>query len=65
MLATLHVCGTFILDLFKSRSRLHAENLFLRHQLNIALRKASPRLRLHSADPRNELCGKLGDDGVR
>jgi hypothetical protein len=65
MLAILHVCGTFILDLFKSRSRLHAENLFLRHQLNIALRKASPRLRLHPADPRNELRGKLGDDGVR
>jgi hypothetical protein len=26
-------------DLFKSRSRLEAENLFLRHQLNIALRR--------------------------
>jgi hypothetical protein len=26
----------FIVDLFKSRCRLEAENLFLRHQLNIA-----------------------------
>jgi hypothetical protein len=50
MLAILHACGTFILDLFKSRRRLQAENLFLRHQLNIALRRASPRLRLHAAD---------------
>jgi hypothetical protein len=50
MLAILRACGMFILDLFKSRSRLHAENLFLRHQLNIALRRASPRLRLHAAD---------------
>ena len=36
----------FVVDLFKSRSRLEAENLFLRHQLNIALRRAPPRLRL-------------------
>jgi hypothetical protein len=50
MLAIRHACGTFILDLLKSRHRLQAENLFLRHQLNIALRRASPRLRLHAAD---------------
>jgi hypothetical protein len=50
MLAILHAFATFILDLFKSRRRLQAENLFLRHQLNIALRRASPRLRLHAAD---------------
>ena len=30
--------GMFVADLFKSRSRLEAENLFLRHQLVIALR---------------------------
>jgi hypothetical protein len=30
----------FIVDLFKSRRRLEAENLFLRHQLSIALRRA-------------------------
>jgi len=27
-----------VADLFKSRTRLEAENLFLRHQLTIALR---------------------------
>jgi hypothetical protein len=30
----------FIVDLFKPRPRLEAENLFLRHQLAIALRRA-------------------------
>ena len=39
-----------IADLFKSRSRLEAENLFLRHQLAIALRRASPRFRLRGGD---------------
>ena len=37
-------------DMFKSRRRLEAENLFLRHQLNIALRRAPPRLRLRRSD---------------
>jgi hypothetical protein len=50
MLALLHALGTFIPDLLKSRHRLQAENLFLRHQLNIALRKASPRPRLRGTD---------------
>jgi hypothetical protein len=50
MFATLHALGMFVADLFKSRSRLEAENLFLRHQLNIALRRAPPRLRLHGSD---------------
>jgi len=40
----------FVADMFKSRRRLEAENLFLRHQLNIALRRAPPRLRLHGSD---------------
>src|SRR5262245_58592970 len=40
----------FVADLFKSRRRLEAENLFLRHQLNIALRRAPSRLRLHGSD---------------
>jgi hypothetical protein len=31
MLALLYALGTFVADLFKSRSRLEAENLFLRH----------------------------------
>ena len=34
MFAILHALGMFVADLFKSRSRLEAENLFLRHQLN-------------------------------
>ena len=50
MFAILHALGMFVVDLFKSRSRLEAENLFLRHQLNIALRRAPPRLRLRGGD---------------
>ena len=50
MFAILHALGMFAIDLFKSRSRLEAENLFLRHQLNIALRRPRPRLRLRSSD---------------
>src|SRR5258708_9602193 len=46
MLAILHSLGLFVADLFKPRCRLEAENLFLRHQLSIALRRAAPRLRL-------------------
>src|SRR6478672_5209620 len=40
----------FVADLFKSRCRLEAENLLLRHQLTIAMRRAPPRLRLHGSD---------------
>jgi hypothetical protein len=36
MFTILCAFGMFVVDLFKSRSRLEAENLFLRHQLNIA-----------------------------
>lgn len=50
MIAILHVFGLFARDLFKSRRRLQAENLFLRHQLNIALRRLSPRPRLRGSD---------------
>jgi len=50
MLAIQQSLGTFIIDLFKSRRRLEAENLFLRHQLSIALRRASARLRLRGND---------------
>ena len=42
MLAILSTLGMFIVDLFKSRRRLEAENLFLRHQLNIALGEHRP-----------------------
>src|SRR5439155_19323098 len=50
MFAILHSLGMFVADLFKSRCRLEAENLFLRHQLNIALRQAPPCLRLRGSD---------------
>ena len=42
--------ANFVVDLFKSRRRLEAENLLLRHQLNVALRYAPQRLRLRGAD---------------
>jgi transposase InsO family protein len=50
MFAILHALGMFVADLFKSRSQLEAENLFLRHQLAIALRRALPRFRLRGGD---------------
>jgi hypothetical protein len=46
MLAIVQLICTFIADLFKSRRRLEGENLFLRHQLNIALRGTPHGLRL-------------------
>ena len=48
--AILHLLVIFVADIFKSRRRLEAENLFLRHQLNIALRRAPLRLRLYGSD---------------
>jgi transposase InsO family protein len=50
MFAILRALGMFVAALFKSRSRLEAENLFLRHQLTIAMRRAPPRLRLRGSD---------------
>ena len=50
MFAILHALGMFVVDLFKSRNRIEAENLFLRHQLNIALRRAPPLLRPRGSD---------------
>jgi transposase InsO family protein len=50
MVAILHALVIFVADMFKSRRRLEAENLFLRHQLNIALRRAPPCLRLRGSD---------------
>ncbi len=50
MFAILRAFGVFVADLLKSRCRLEAENVFLRHQLNIALRRVPPRLRLRSSD---------------
>jgi hypothetical protein len=50
MFALLHSLSMFVIDFFKSPRRLEAENLFLRHQLSIALRRAPPRLRLLGSD---------------
>ena len=50
MLALFQLIGTFVADLFKSQRRLEVENLFLRHQLNIALRRAPHRLQLRWSD---------------
>jgi hypothetical protein len=50
MFVILHGLGMFVVAMFKSRRRLEAENLFLRHQLNITLRRAPPRRRLHGSD---------------
>ena len=59
MFAILRALGMFVADMFKSRWRLEAENLFLRHQLNIALRQPPPRLRLCGSD-RALLVGMTG-----
>ena len=50
MLAILRLLAGFIANLFKSRRRLEAEILFLRHQLNIALRRRPARLQLRGSD---------------
>src|SRR5215467_11704964 len=50
MLAIFQLLGTFVANLFRSRRRLEVENLFLRHQLNIALRRAPHRLLLRGSD---------------
>ena len=50
MLAILRLLAAYIADLFKSRCRLEADILFLRHQLNIALRKRPARLPLRGSD---------------
>jgi hypothetical protein len=50
MFAIIYLLGTFIADLLKSRRRLEVENLFLRHQLNIVLRRSPQRLRLRGSD---------------
>src|SRR5262249_38684864 len=50
MFALLHSLAMFVIDFFKSPRRLEAENLFLRLQLSIALRRAPPGLRLRGSD---------------
>ena len=50
MFLLLHSLAMFFVDFFKPRRGLEVENLFLRHQLSIALRRAPPRLRLRGSD---------------
>jgi hypothetical protein len=50
MFEFVHSLAMFAIDFFKPRRRLEVENLFLRHQLSIALRRAPPRLRLRGSD---------------
>jgi hypothetical protein len=50
VVAILRLLMTFAANLFRSRRQLEVENLFLRHQLTIALRRAPRRLRLHGSD---------------
>lgn len=50
MFTTLHSIALVIANLFKSRRRLEAENLLLRLQLNVALRRVPARLRLRGVD---------------
>src|SRR6266699_3606054 len=50
MLAFFHLLVTVVAHLFRSRRQLEVENLFLRHQLNIAMRRAPHRLRLRTRE---------------
>ena len=50
MFVILHALGMLFCDLLKSRCRLQAENLFLRHQLNIAMRRRGSHPQLHGSD---------------
>ena len=50
MVAILRLLATFVADLFKSRRRLEAAILCLRHQLNIALRRRLGRPPLRGSD---------------
>jgi hypothetical protein len=61
MFAILYALGMFVADLLKSRCWLEAENLFLRHQLNNAMRRSPPRFRLRGSDRallKNALMGR-------
>jgi hypothetical protein len=50
MFAVLSAIAIAVANWFKSRQRLEAENVLLRHQLNIALRRAPAHLRLSGFD---------------
>jgi hypothetical protein len=48
--SVLSAIAIFVANLFKSRRRLEVENLLLRHQLNIVLRRAPARQCLYGID---------------
>ena len=50
MFALIHLFIALICNRFRSWRRLEIENLYLRHQLNIAMRCAAHRLRLRRSD---------------
>jgi hypothetical protein len=50
MLASFHLLVMFVVNPFRSQRRVEIENLFLRHQLNIALRSVPHHLRLRASD---------------
>jgi len=50
MFALIHLFIALICNRFRSRRRLEIENLYLRHQLKIAMRCAAHRLRLRRSD---------------
>jgi len=56
MFAMIYLLGAFIADLFKSRRQLELENLFLRHQVNIILRRPQRSLRLRGSDRAVMVC---------
>lgn len=50
MLSLIRLLAAFVANRFKSPRRLEIENLYLRHQLNIALRRTPQRVLLRGAD---------------
>jgi hypothetical protein len=50
MFSLLQLIGIFVANLFKPRRQLEVENLVLRHQLNVCMRRVRHRLRLGASD---------------
>jgi hypothetical protein len=64
MFVILHALGVFVADMFKSRCRLQAENLFLRHQLNVAAcvyRKLKPGRVVVMESAEDRVCRDVAD----
>jgi hypothetical protein len=50
MYAALYALGIFVTNLLRSRRRLEAENVWLRHRLQVALRRPPARPHLRRID---------------